>query len=100
MPALTRLCQTMALATGRPVWRSQRIVVSRWLVTPMAAMFSAESDALASASRATASWLSQIASGSCSTKPGPGRICSNSRWADATARPSRPKTIARLEVVP
>ncbi len=36
--ALTRLCQTMALATGRPVARSQRMVVSRWLVTPMAAM--------------------------------------------------------------
>ena len=35
---VTRLCQTMALATGRPVARSQRIVVSRWFVTPMAAM--------------------------------------------------------------
>ena len=38
MGALTRLCQTMALATGLPVCRSQRIVVSRWLVTPIAAM--------------------------------------------------------------
>ncbi len=37
MPALTRLCQTMAGATARPVWRSQRMVVSRWFVTPIAA---------------------------------------------------------------
>ena len=29
MPALTRLCQTIALATGRPVSRSHRMVVSR-----------------------------------------------------------------------
>ena len=43
MAALTRLCQTMALATGCPVARSQRMVVSRWLVTPMAAMSAAVS---------------------------------------------------------
>ena len=37
MGALTRLCQTIALATGFPVFRSQRIVVSRWFVIPIAA---------------------------------------------------------------
>ena len=36
----------------------------------------------ASARRATASCDDQIASGSCSTSPGAGRICSNSCWAD------------------
>ncbi len=46
MPALTRLCQTMAGATARPVWRSQRMVVSRWLVTPIAARLPAASAAL------------------------------------------------------
>ena len=55
MAELTRLCQTTALATGRPVWRSQRIVVSRWLVTPMAATSAAESEAAAIARRATPS---------------------------------------------
>ena len=55
MPALTRLCQTMAGATALPVWRSQRMVVSRWLVTPIAARSPAASDALARAARAVAS---------------------------------------------
>src|SRR5690606_34594642 len=41
-----------------------------------------------------------IASGSCSTSPGPGRICSNSCWAIATWRPSPPNKIARDEGVP
>ena len=98
--ALTRLCQTTALATGLPVWRSQRMVVSRWLVMPSAAMSSAESDASAIARRATSNCEDQIASGSCSTTPGRGRICGNSCWAVAKTRPSREKTIARLDVVP
>ena len=98
--ALTRLCQTMAFATGVPVCRSHSTVVSRWLVTPMAAMSAAVAFAAAIASRAVASWDAQIASGSCSTSPGAGKICGNSCCADATARPSRPKTMARLEVVP
>ena len=90
----------MALATGRPVARSHRIVVSRWFVTPIAAMSAADSLAAASASRATASCDDQIASGSCSTWPGAGRICWNSCWATATAGRRGRKTIARLEVVP
>ena len=98
--AVTRLCQTMALATGLPVAFSQRIVVSRWLVMPMAAMSAAVMPALASTSRAVCSCVDQIASGSCSTWPGPGKICGNSCWAWATTRPSRSKTMLRLEVVP
>ena len=35
--AVRRSCQTMALATARPVARSHSTVVSRWLVMPMAA---------------------------------------------------------------
>ena len=38
MSAVRRHCQTMALAMGRPVALSHRMVVSRWLVMPMAAM--------------------------------------------------------------
>ena len=54
--------------------RSQRIVVSRWLVMPIAAM-SRGRDARPwrSASRAVSSCDDQIASGSCSTCPGAGR---------------------------
>ena len=38
--AVRRSCQTMALWIGLPVARSQIMVVSRWLVMPIAAMFS------------------------------------------------------------
>jgi hypothetical protein len=36
-----RDCQTIASAIGSPVARSQTIVVSRWLVMPIAAIRSA-----------------------------------------------------------
>ena len=36
--AVRRSCQTIALWIGSPVSRSQTMVVSRWLVMPMAAM--------------------------------------------------------------
>ncbi len=88
MGALMRLCHTMALATGLPVARSHRIVVSRWLVTPMAAMSAAVAPAFLITARATANCESQIDSGSCSTMPGAGNICGNSRWAAAAGRPS------------
>ena len=99
--ALTRLCQTMALATGLPVWRSHRMVVSRWFVMPIAAMSAGPRARPAAAPpRATSSCDDQIASGSCSTSPGRGKICGNSCCAVATTRPSWPNTIARLDVVP
>jgi hypothetical protein len=66
----------------------------------MAATSVAAMPAVRIASRAVSSCEVQMASGSCSTSPGLGKICGNSRWATATTRPSRPKIIARLEVVP
>jgi hypothetical protein len=57
---------------GRPVARSHTIVVSRWFVTPTAAIASPGRFALASASAAVALWLDQISIGSCSTQPGLG----------------------------
>ena len=65
-----RHCHTMALYTGRPVSRSHTTVVSRWLVMPIAAREEAVAPAFAIASRATASCVSQISTGSCSTHPG------------------------------
>ncbi len=67
-----RSCQTMAWCTGWPVLRFHSTVVSRWLVMPTAWMSLAFSFALASTSRAVASWLVQISIGSCSTQPGCG----------------------------
>ncbi len=42
--AVTRLCQTIASATARPVARSQTTAVSRWLVIPIAATRSGAAD--------------------------------------------------------
>ncbi len=67
-----RLCQTMAFWTGLPVDFSHTTVVSRWFVMPMAAMSSGDAPASAITFLATASWESQMASGSCSTWPGVG----------------------------
>ena len=52
-------------------------------------MSPASSFAFASASRAVASWLSQISFGSCSTQPGCGKIWRNSCCASATMRAAR-----------
>ena len=94
--AVRRSCQTSALWIGTPVARSQITVVSRWLVRPSAAT----GPACAKASRTVESTVAQIASGSCSTQPGAGNICGNSRCAVATGRRPASKTIARVEVVP
>ena len=97
-----RLCQTMALATGRPrvalpedrglalIGDADRGEVGR-----------RDAGACAIASRAVASCDVQIASGSCSTCPGPGNSCGNSCCADRHDRcRARSNTIARLDVVP
>jgi len=97
--AVIRLCQTIASATGAPVARSQTIVVSRWLVIPSAAI-RAGPPTRSTTSRATASWVVQIASGSWVTWPGDGNRCSKGCWALATGRPSRPNAMARDVVVP
>ena len=67
-----RSCQTIALWIGLPVARSQMIVVSRWLVMPIAATSSAVTSALAIAARAVATAVVQMPCGSCSTQPGAG----------------------------
>jgi hypothetical protein len=66
----------------------------------MAAMSAAERPAFANASCATCRCDDQMVSGSCSTRPGDGKICGNSCCATDTAAPSCRNTIARLEVVP
>src|SRR5205823_1775974 len=70
--AVRRSCQTMARATGDPLSRSQRTVVSRWLVTPTAARSDGATPAAARASGTTAATERQISSASCSTQPGRG----------------------------
>ena len=115
MAAETRLCQTIAGATGWPVVRSQRIVVSRWLVMPMAATCSAAVPLDSSTRLAHESCDRQMASGSCSTMAtssagaspaGCVRMISvrviwgNSSCAVASGIPRRSKRIALLDVVP
>src|SRR5262245_24994023 len=67
---------------------------------PRPASWAAVTPARDSASRATASWPSQICSGSCSTSPGAGYRCGSSCCADAIAAPPASNTIAREDVVP
>jgi hypothetical protein len=82
-------------AAGARLRRFHTSVVSRWLVMPMPAMSRGRAGARpASASRATASWVAQISSGSCSTQPGCGKICRNSRCAMASDAALRSKTMA------
>ena len=54
---------------GRPVSLSHTMVVSRWLVMPMAAMSLASTPLRATTSIITPYWLDQISMGSCSTQP-------------------------------
>ena len=68
--AVRRHCHTMALYTGSPVRRSHRMVVSRWLVMPMAATLRGSMWALSTASASARFSVAQISMGSCSTQPG------------------------------
>ena len=77
-----RLCQTMALATGRPVARSQRIVVSRWFVTPIAAMSAAAELGLRERLAGHGELRRPDRLGIVLDVPGEGKICSNSACAD------------------
>ncbi len=90
----------MALHTGSPVALSQTMVVSRWLVMPMAATSAAVAPILPMASAATPSWVAQISRASCSTQPGRGKIWVNSFWAEEQILPCRSKRMQRLLVVP
>jgi hypothetical protein len=55
---------------------------------------------LATAPAATSRVLRQTSSGSCSTHPAFGKICSCSIWSTATTRPSWLKIMHRVDVVP
>ena len=90
----------MALCTGTPVWASHTMVVSRWLVMPMAAMSSPPMPILEIASAITAASEAQISMGSCSTQPGWGKYWVNSCWATEQMFPSWSKTMALEELVP
>ena len=95
--AVRRSCHTMARWTGSELWRLQATAVSRWLVTPMAAGASPSRPATSPSVDCTAS---QISEASCSTRPGFGKYCVNSRWAESTILPSASKAMVRTLVVP
>ncbi len=73
--AVRRSCHTMARPNGRPVERLQATTVSRWFVMPMHRGGPSRS----ASSAHTASVVAQISSASCSTQPGCGKYCGNSR---------------------
>ena len=70
--AVRRSCQTIAGATGVPVPRRQRTVVSRWFAIPIACSSDGLTPADLTAASAAASTEAQSSSGSCSTHPGRG----------------------------
>src|SRR5712664_182305 len=90
----------MALWIGRPVRRSHRSVVSRWLVMPTASSWAGFTDASRKAAEIAFSVEAQMSSKSCSTHPGRGKICRNStlRLPRTASRWSR--TSAVVPVVP
>ncbi len=98
--AVRMSCQLIALCTGAPLSRSHTMVDSRWLAMPRATRSEGCSDALSSAPCTTSTTLRQISSGSCSTHPGRGKICSCSFWAIDTMRAERSKTMQREDAVP
>ena len=80
--------------------RFHTTVVSRWLVMPMAARSEALSRCPRRADRITALVRPQISTGSCSTRPALGMICSCSSWLRPTSLPSWSKIMNRVLVVP
>ena len=98
--AVRRSCQTIALWIGRPEWRSQSSVVSRWLVMPMACSSAGLIDAWRMAVPTALSVAVQMSSRSCSTHPGFGKIWRNSTFAFAFTVRRWSMTSAVLPVVP
>jgi len=78
MPAVRRSCHTIARRGLPIVSRSQKQMVSRWLVMPTAVGGSALASGLASSCRSEASVAAQISPGSCSTQPSAGKCWGNS----------------------
>src|SRR5689334_8343599 len=67
---------------------------------PTATMSAVVRSAFASAPAATWRVFDQISSGSCSTQPAFGKICSCSFWSTETTRPEWSKIMHLVEVVP
>ena len=95
--AVLRSCHTMARWRGAPVRRSHTTAVSRWLVMPIAATGRSSS---ARRSAIVACTASQISTGSCSTHPGSGKCCVNSRYFHPHGVPESSTANARTPVVP
>src|SRR3954447_26275148 len=96
-------CQTMAAPYGFPVRRFQATTVSRWLVLPIAATTPPPASVPTSVN--VACTTAQISSASCSTQPGRGYSCENSRYDDgagddAVSPPSAKIARLRTPVVP
>jgi hypothetical protein len=83
-----------------PDARSQTSVVSRWFVIPIAAIRLPSTPAAVSASPTAMVTLSQISSASCSTWPGSGKCCRNSRVARPRVAPDVSMTSDVEPVVP
>ena len=90
----------MALYIARPVCRFQTIVVSRWLVMPIAAISTGSTFSRSHACWHIATVVSHKSSGSCSTQPDCGKCWANSSCAVARGWRFWSKMIARVEVVP
>jgi hypothetical protein len=80
-----RSCHTSARASGSPLILSHATTVSRWLVTPIAAMRSAP-PACATISIAHSKVRCQISPASCSTQPGARIVLRQLALRDAARR--------------
>ena len=95
--SVRRSCQTIAGWTARPVARSQTTNVSVWLAMPSAAT---SAGPRAGARDRLAPPTRTIASGSCSTSPGPGNEHSTGTDAEPRSRRSASSTTQRVLDVP
>ncbi len=100
IPAVRLSCQTMAWWMGRPERRSQSRVVSRWLVMPIALMSAPLAVACRIATAIAFCVEDQMSWKSCSTHPGWGKICRNSKFAFPLTESRWSSTSAVLPVVP
>ncbi len=98
--AVRRSCHTIARCRGSPVAGSHTHTVSRWFVIPTACSSPGTTPASSSASPATACVTAQISAASCSTHPGCGKCCANSRYARPTSSVSGENTRQVVPVVP
>ncbi len=98
--AVRRSCQTIARCSGRPVRRLHTTTVSRWFVMPMHAIVSPAASVARATSPNVATVASQISSASCSTQPGCGKYCGNSRFALRSTRPVSSIASVRIPDVP